>query len=119
MSMADPDIQSTLTPPVPARPNLVVAAAEDPEILHARLERGFNRDVIAGVLIGIAVCVPIWIGLVFLAIVGNGEPLLPTLGMAAGVGAFAGMFFGLFGGTVYGNRALERRERESRGLTPR
>ena len=99
-------------------PTLVATPAEDPEAVQLALERQLFRDVFVGVLIGIAVCVPLWVGLVFIAVVGDGQPLLPPLAMAAGVGAFAGMFFGMFGGAVYGNRALERHVHETRRRVP-
>ena len=114
MTAVSEEVDATIASSVVARPTLVVSPMEDPEAVQLALERKFARDVVVGVLVGIAICAPLWVGLVFIAIVGNGQPLAPTLWMAAGVGAFAGMFFGLFGGAVYGNRALERHEHATR-----
>jgi hypothetical protein len=118
MSVAFQEVDPTRSAPMPARPNLVVSPTPDSDAVQLALERRFVHDVVVGVLIGIAICAPLWAGLVFIAIVGNGQPLAPALWMAAGIGAFAGMFFGLFGGAVYGNRALERHEHASRRPVP-
>ncbi len=118
MAAVSQEADPTSGAPERTGPNLVESPVEDPEAEQLALESQLARDVIAGVLIGIVVCVPVWVGLVFIATVGNGQPLAPILGMAAGVGAFAGMFFGLFGGAVYGNRAFERHEHASHRSGP-
>jgi hypothetical protein len=77
-------------------------------------ETKFARTVLIGVLIGMAVCAVIWVGLVLLALAGSGESLGPVLWMAAGIGIFAGVFFGGWAGSMVGARALERHEQHER-----
>jgi hypothetical protein len=77
-------------------------------------EGRFARTVLCGILIGMAVCAVLWVGLVVIALAGSGEPLEPVLWMAAGVGLFAGVFFGGWAVSMVGARALERHEHEAR-----
>ena len=71
----------------------------------------FRRAVI-GAAIGAVLCAAIWVGLVAIAIVGNGTPLVSTLAMAAGCGVFAGIFLGGCAGALAGSHALEQVEHE-------
>jgi hypothetical protein len=79
----------------------------------------FARTVLIGVLIGMAVCAVLWIGLVLLALAGSGERLGPMLWVGAGIGMFAGVFFGGSAGSMIGARALERHEQHELGSAAR
>jgi len=84
----------------------------DADAVQVAAEVKFARTVLVGVLIGMAVCAVLWVGLVVIALAGSGEPLGPVLWMAAGVGLFAGIFFGGWAGSMVGARALEKLEVE-------
>jgi hypothetical protein len=92
----------------------VPAPAHDADAAQVAAEVRFARTVLIGMLIGMAVCAVIWVGLVVLALAGSGEHLGPVLWMAAGIGAFAGVFFGGWAGSMVGARALERHELDER-----
>ena len=86
----------------------------DADAAQVAAEVRFARTVLIGVLIGMAVCAVLWVGLVALALAGSGERLGPMLLVAAGIGLFAGVFFGGCAGSMIGARALERHEQQER-----
>ena len=92
----------------------------DPDLKEreARVERGVFRDAFVGAMIGVAVCVPAWMGLVAIALRDAGTALLPPLLMAAGVGVIAGVFMGGWAGTLVGASKLEHFEHENRPKLP-
>jgi uncharacterized membrane protein YbjE (DUF340 family) len=95
--------------PTTAQPVGVQASADAAQL---RAETAFVRSTIRGAAIGALVCAGIWMGLVAIATVGAGVPLVPTLAMAAGCGVFAGLFLGGSAGALAGSRALERAAHE-------
>ena len=90
----------------------------DQKAREARVEQGVFRDASIGALIGVAVCVPAWVGLVAIALRNAGIALLPPLFMAAGVGVIAGTFMGGWAGTLVGASKLEHFEHENRRKLP-
>jgi uncharacterized membrane protein YbjE (DUF340 family) len=98
-------------PAAPATPEPVGVQPSD-EAAQLRAETKFLRSTIRGSAIGALVCAGIWMGLVAIATVGAGVPLVPTLAMAAGCGVFAGLFLGGSAGALAGSRALERAAHE-------
>jgi len=91
-----------------------VATAGVPDAV-LRAERSLWRSAGIGVAIAVPVCAVVWMGLVALAlaIADTGVPVLPALGMAAVVGAFAGTFFGGWAGVTLKAEELEAAERQS------
>ena len=81
---------------------------------EARAEGAVFRDAILGAIIGVIVCVPMWVGLVLIALGDANTALLPPAAMAAGVGVLAGVFLGGWAGTLVGSTTLEHYERDHR-----
>jgi hypothetical protein len=78
-----------------------------PEVVHAlalederSAEMSLIRAVFVGVAIAIPVSIPIWVGLVALAVGGNDPEWGPWLGIAIGIGILNGVFFGAWAGFV-------------------
>jgi hypothetical protein len=98
-------------PRAPVLREVPTSGVDDADAGQVAAEAKFVRAVLYGVLIGMVVCAAVWVGLVAVAVAGDGEPLGPVLWMAAGIGVFAGVFFGGWAGSMVGARALERHER--------
>jgi hypothetical protein len=88
--------------------------SHDTDESQVEAEVKFARAVLIGVLVGMAVCGVLWMGLVLVALAGSGERLGPMLWVGAGIGMFAGVFFGGSAGSMVGTRALERHEEQER-----
>lgn len=88
------------------------------ESREARVERGVFRDGMIGAIVGVLVLVPVWAGLVALAVRNSGTALWPAVVMGAGVGVVAGVFMGGWAGTLVGASKLERFEHETRPPAP-
>ena len=102
--------------PAPA-PQLVPAPAADANAeteAEARAENGVFRDAAIGAAIGVVVFVPLYAGLVWLALRSHGTPMVAPVLMAAGVGVLAGVFLGGWSGTLVGATKLEKFEKAHR-----
>jgi hypothetical protein len=96
------------------RPTLVPPAADNAHKAELRAEQTVFRDAGIGAVIGVVLCVPVWVGMVWLALRNSDQPLLPPIAMAAGIGVLAGVFVGGWAGTLVGATKLEKFEREHR-----
>ena len=105
-----------LPPSKAVRPHVVPTrdVADSARVEEARAEGAVFRDAILGAIIGVIVCVPLWVGLVLIALRDANTALLPLAAMAAGVGVLAGIFVGGWAGTLVGSTTLEQFEREHR-----
>ena len=96
------------------RPTLVPHAADDGHEAELHAEQAVFRDAVIGAVIGVLVCVPIWVGMVWLALHNSDQALVPPMAMAGGIGVLAGVFVGGWAGTLFGATQLEKFEREHR-----
>jgi len=112
-------IESEIDEPATAsavRPHIVPTPDEagSARTEEAQAEGAVFRDAVLGAIIGVIVCVPLWVGLVLIALRDANTALLPPAAMAAGVGVLAGVFLGGWAGTLVGSTTLERFERDHR-----
>ena len=115
---SEPAAAATPEPVESQAPALALVGDTDFKEREARAEQGVFRDAVIGALIGVALLVPAWVGLVAIALTNAGIALLPPLFMAAGVGVIAGVFMGGWAGTLVGASKLEHFEYENRPKHP-
>lgn len=89
-----------------------VVSRGDPDAEQRAVERVVARSAIIGILVGMAVCAVIWIGLMALALAGD-EGFGPMIWVGAVCGAFAGIFLGGWAGMLIGALRLEHHEHET------
>jgi sulfite exporter TauE/SafE len=106
--------------PRPAQPDASVHSLSDrlsdPQarlVEDVRVERVVLRKAIVGALIGAAICAPLYVGLVWLALRNSGTALGPAIGIAVGLGLYAGLFLGGSTGTLIGAKTLEHYEHDA------
>jgi hypothetical protein len=113
-SSSPTSVQASAVEPAASAPQLVpalpVPVVDDSAQRNA--EATLVRRALLGAGIGAIVCAAIWVGLVAIAIVGNGTALTSTFAMAAGCGIFAGIFLGGCAGALAGTAALEKVEHD-------
>jgi uncharacterized membrane protein len=73
-------------------------------------ERAMAHDVTVGMIVGIVVCVVVWVGIVVIALAGTSWDLLPVIGIAVAVGVLAGLFLGGAIGMTVAAEKLENAE---------
>ena len=75
-------------------------------------EKSLVRSVLLGSTIGAVICAGIWLGLVTIAVAGNGFSLGPMLAAGTVCGVFAGIFLGGCAGALAGAHRLEEVEHD-------
>ena len=95
-----------------------VVPVHDADVREARVraaEAEMVHDVKLGMIVGVVVCVVVWVAIVVIALAGTDWDLLPVIGMAAVVGVLAGLFLGgAIGMTVAAEKLEMRGEPEPR-----
>ena len=109
VSTASSSTALALASSVPATEHRVQSSNEAAQL---RAERMLLHKALIGAAIGAVVCAAIWIGLVAIATVGAGPPLVPILAVAAACGVLAGAFLGGCAGALAGDGGLEQVEHE-------
>jgi hypothetical protein len=105
-------------PGVANEPASPVKLVENRVVEDVRVERVVLRTAIVGALIGAAVCCPVYVALVWLALHNSGTSLAPPIGVAIGLGLYAGLFLGGSTGTLIGSKTLEHYEHETLPAAP-
>jgi hypothetical protein len=92
----------------------VVTEAGSPDSFE--LSRNAERTLLHRIIIGVAIAVPLsiglWVGLIALAV---GHASAGTIGMAIGIGVLNGVFFGTWAGFVATTDAIDQLETDSDG----
>ena len=90
-----------------------IVPLHDADAREARVraaEAEMVHDVKLGMIVGVVVCVVVWVAIVVIALAGTDWDLLPVIGMAAVVGVLAGLFLGGAIGMTVAAEKLETAE---------